>query len=185
MLFQYKEAVFIVVSVGLFWLSRSSLRDRRSHGFYRFFAWELILAQALLRTDNWFDDPFSIHQLISWLLLTICTYWFIHGVHSLRRMGKPSSEREDSSLIGIEKTTVLVTGGAFRYVRHPIYSSLLFLTWGIFFKQPSLPGIVLAMVASYFLVMTARMEEAENIRFFGAAYQDYMKRTRMFIPFLF
>ena len=28
-------------------------------------------------------------------------------------------------------------------------------------------------------------KEAENIRYFGKAYQSYMKRTKMVIPFLF
>jgi protein-S-isoprenylcysteine O-methyltransferase Ste14 len=33
--------------------------------------------------------------------------------------------------------------------------------------------------------MTARVEEAENCRFFGAAYREYMKGTKIFVPFLF
>jgi protein-S-isoprenylcysteine O-methyltransferase Ste14 len=35
-----------------------------------------------------------------------------------------------------------------------------------------------------FLVATARVEEAENLRFFGEEYQEYMKRTKMFVPYL-
>jgi len=35
------------------------------------------------------------------------------------------------------------------------------------------------------LMATAKVEEVENTRFFGAAYQTYMKQTKMFIPFLF
>jgi len=46
-------------------------------------------------------------------------------------------------------------------------------------------GGVLAAVVTFFLVRTARVEEAENIRFFGPAYEEYMKRTKMFVPFLF
>mgnify|MGYP001819855295 FL=1 len=88
-------------------------------------------------------------------------------------------------LIGIEKTTALVTVGAFKYIRHPLYSSLLFGTWGIFFKGPSLLAGILALTVTTFLLATAKVEEAENIRFFGAAYQTYMKQTKMFIPFLF
>jgi len=34
-------------------------------------------------------------------------------------------------------------------------------------------------------VATAKVEERKNIRFFGPVYEAYMKRTRMFIPFLF
>jgi len=185
MTFQFKVIVFIAASIGIAWVSRASLRDLRSHGFYRFFAWEAILVLVLLNLDYWFHAPFSIHQMISWPLLIICTFWVIYGVQSLRMVGKPDRKRDDPSLIGIEKTTELVTVGAYRYIRHPLYSSLLFLAWGAFFKHPSWVGVCLAVLATFFLTMTAKMEEAENIHFFGVAYQTYMKQTKMFLPFLF
>jgi protein-S-isoprenylcysteine O-methyltransferase Ste14 len=75
--------------------------------------------------------------------------------------------------------------GAYKYIRHPLYSSLLFLAWGVFFKDPSWLGGILALAATIFLVVTAKVEEAEDIRFFGPAYQIYRKQTKMFIPFLF
>ena len=183
--FQLKLIVFIVASAGLAWLSRSCLREFRSHGFYRFFAWESILALVLLNLDYWFYELFSPHQLISWLLLIISSYWVIHGVLSLCMMGNPNRERNDPLLISIEKTTVLVTAGAYRHIRHPLYSSLLFGAWGVFFKKPSLASGCLVVMATLFLTLTAKIEEAENVRFFGPAYQSYMEKTRMFIPFLF
>lgn len=180
-----KVIVFIVASVGIAWVSRASLRNFRSHGFFRFFAWEAIVALVLLNLDYWFYEPFSIHQIASWLLLIVSLYLVIHGVQLLRMVGKPDSKRDDPSLIGIEKTTALVMVGAYRYIRHPLYSSLLFLAWGVFFKYPSWVGVFLAVITTFFLTMTAKIEEAENIRFFGPAYQDYMEQTKMFIPFLF
>ena len=83
------------------------------------------------------------------------------------------------------EATALVTTGIYRYIRHPLYSSLLLLDWGIFFKAPSWPGGFLALAASLLLFATARADESECIRFFGAPYQEFMKRTRMFVPFLF
>jgi protein-S-isoprenylcysteine O-methyltransferase Ste14 len=183
--FQLKIIVFIVASTEIAWISRASLRDFRSHGFYRFFAWEAIVALILLNLDHWFYEPFRMHQIVSWLLLIVCSYWVIHGVYSLRMVGKPGSERSDPSLIGIEKTTELVTVGAYRYIRHPLYSSLLFLAWGALFKDFSWSSVALAMIATFFLTMTAKTEEAENIHFFGAAYRSYIKQTKMFIPLLF
>ena len=87
-------------------------------------------------------------------------------------------------MLGMEKTTQLITIGAFRYIRHPLYSSLLFLAWGVFFKVPALWGLLLAAAATIFLVATARIEEQENIRYFGPGYQEYMRRTKMFVPFV-
>jgi protein-S-isoprenylcysteine O-methyltransferase Ste14 len=52
-------------------------------------------------------------------------------------------------------------------------------------KDPTLPGTILALSATVFLVLTAKTEEVECIDYFGSAYRDYMKETRMFVPFLF
>ncbi len=134
---QFKVIVFVIVSAGLAWMSHSSLRDTRSHGFYRFFAFESVLALILLNCDYWFSEPFAPHQVASWLLLTVSLFLVIHGYRLLRRVGKPDSERKDPLLMGVEKTTELVTVGAYRYIRHPLYSSILLGTWGVFFKQPS------------------------------------------------
>ena len=184
-MFLIKAAVFIVATAGLAYVSRASLLATRSHGFYRFLAWEAILALILLNVDAWFRDPFSWHQMVSWCLLVTSLVLVLHGVHLLRVVGKPDRQRSDPSLVGLERTTTLVKVGAFRYIRHPLYSSLLFLAWGVFFKEPSWLGGLLALVGTLFLVITARIEEAENLRFFGPAYEAYMEQTKMFIPFLF
>jgi hypothetical protein len=86
--FQIKVIAFLVASAMLVWVSRSSLRDFRSHGFYRFFAWEAILALILLNLDKWFDKPFSFYQIVSWLLLTGSLFLIIEGMKLLRRVGK-------------------------------------------------------------------------------------------------
>ena len=181
----FKLLTFIVLSAGIIYVSRASLRVPRSHGFYRFFAWELIVALFLLNVDVWFHVPFSWHQLISWFLLLVCVIPLAFGTHSLISQGKPVAHREtEPQLLGIEKTSSLVTGGIYHYIRHPIYSSLLFLTWGIFFKALTWSGVLLALAATLFLVATALADEAECTRFFGPPYQAYMKRSKRFIPFL-
>ena len=60
--------VFAVLTAGIAWFSRASLRTPPSHGFYRFFAWECILALFVLNFRNfgqWFGDLFSPHQVVS------------------------------------------------------------------------------------------------------------------------
>ena len=182
----WKPIVFAIATILLVYISRTSLRQPSSHGFYRFFAWECILLLFLLNVEKWFLDPFSWHQLIAWTLLFACLIPLIFGVRSLRERGQPTEERSgDPSLLAFEKTSMLVTTGIYGYIRHPLYSSLLLLAWGIFFKGPNLTGVMLAFVATTFLIATARADEAECIRFFGTEYQEYMQKTRRFIPFLF
>lgn len=180
-----KLVVLFVVTAAILYVSRPALWRRGSHGFYRLFAWQASVALIVLNGEHWFDEPFSVPQIISWLFLAVSLFLVIHGVRLLRGIGKQDAARMDAALIGLEKTTTLVTVGAYRYVRHPLYSSLLFLTWGVFLKDPSWLGAALAVLATLFLTATARVEEAENTRYFGTAYGEYMKHTRMFIPHLF
>jgi len=182
----WKPIVFVFATIFLIYISRASLRQPSSHGFYRFFAWECILLLFLLNVDFWFANPFFWHQIIGWMLLFVCLVPLAFGVRSLRGHGQPAEERTgDTSLLAFEKTTTLVTTGIYAYIRHPLYSSLLLLTWGIFFKAPNLPGGAIALVATAFLFATAIADERECIQFFGSGYQDYMRKTKRFIPFLF
>lgn len=174
---------FVVGSALLAYVSRSSLRRPASHGFFRFFAWESILGLFVLNVASWFSEPFSPRQWVSWCLLTVSLFLVLHGVFLLRRFGRPDERRDD--LFGFEKTTTLVTRGAYRYIRHPLYSSLLFLAWGIFLKAPSLFAFFLAVAATGFLIATAHADERESLRFFGSEYRDYLRRTKRFVPFLF
>lgn len=180
----YRLIGFAIASIGLVYISRRSLLAPRSHGFYRFFAWEMIAALFFLNVTTWFRNPWSWNQIISWSLLFISLIPLGFGVHALKTRGKPVQQREDEpQLLAFEKTSELVTSGIFHYIRHPLYSSLFFLTWGVFCKDPSAPGVFLAITATLLLLATARADEAECIRFFGPAYRDYMRRTSMFVPF--
>lgn len=172
-----KLVIFAVVSLGIISLSWTSLHSCRSHGFFRFFAFETILASILLNVTRWFTDPFSALQVVSWVLLSSSLFLAAHGFYLLRMVGRPEGR--------IENTTTVVTAGAYRLIRHPLYASLLLLEWGVFFKGPSLLVGILALATSLLLLATAKAEERENVERFGAEYERYMNTTTMFVPFLF
>ena len=182
----YQLAAFGLLTIVLVVISRKSLRSPRSHGFYRFFAWEFIAALAILNLGVWFKTPWAWHQILSWLLLCLGLLPLVLGIHALKSRGKPQAQRSgEPQLLGFEKTSQLVDSGIYAVIRHPLYTSLLMLTWGIFFKQPGWPGFLLALAASACLFATARADEVECLRYFGEAYARYMQRTRRFIPYLF
>jgi len=176
---------FVAASLLLLVISWRSLHNPRSHGFSRFFAWEAILGLIVLNTPGWFHDPLSWNQIISWALLVASLIPLVLGVNSLRSVGRPDPNvRSDPELLGIERTTNLVRIGIYKYIRHPLYSSLFLLNWGTFFKRPSLSTIFLSITATIFLIATAKAEERECMQTFGSDYQEYMKHTKMFIPYM-
>lgn len=176
--------IFIVVTLALAFVSRASLRKPGSHGFYRYLAWECMLGIFVLNMRFWHVSTNPAHQFISGFLFSASLLLILFSLALLQLPGKPDTKRNEVPLLEFEKTTTLVTSGVYRYIRHPMYASLIFLCWGFFFKQPSLVAGVLAVTASGLLVTTARVEEIENIRYFGEEYQKYMKRTKMFLPYI-
>jgi protein-S-isoprenylcysteine O-methyltransferase Ste14 len=177
--------IFCIGTAFFTWVSRQALLKPRSHGFYRYIAWECMLVLVLINFPRWTVDPFSARQIVSWLLLASSAALAIHAVKLLRAIGRPSLARADAELFGFEKTSQLVTVGAFRYIRHPMYAALLLLAWGAYLKHISLASSVLITVASVALFLTARRDEDECKHYFGAEYVDYMSRTRLFVPFVF
>ncbi|RPI17558.1 MAG: isoprenylcysteine carboxylmethyltransferase family protein [Ignavibacteriae bacterium] len=176
---------FIILSIPIIFLSQRSLMHPLSHGFYRFFSWECILWLFINNYKYWFVNPFSIAQIFSWILLIISLFNLIPAIMLMKKIGKQNKERSDSSLYSFEKTSALIQTGIFKYIRHPMYSSLLFLTWGICLKNPELFPIIISVLSTIFLFITAKIEEKEDILYFGNTYKEYMKRSKLFIPYLY
>lgn len=178
--------LFIAASAAILPLSWRPLGDARSHGFYRFFSFEFLIALILLNLPVWFHDPFSLRQVAAWLLAAVSIGLAIEGLRLLKVIGRPAPTRVESTNLDFENTTTLVTVGAYRWIRHPLYASLLALAGCAYFKNPTGPAsIAMTLSASGFLLATAHAEERENLRRFGAAYAEYKKRTWRFIPFVF
>ena len=85
-------AFFVAGSAALVWLSWRSLRHLGAHGFYRFFAFELLWALILLNVPVWFRDPFSVRQFVSYVLGVASIIWAIEGFRLLALIGKPSAD---------------------------------------------------------------------------------------------
>ena len=176
--------LFVLGTLFFLQVSRRALGNPASHGFYRFFAFEAILILVLLNHPHWFQDPFSPLHCVSWLFLAAAIAFIVQSLFLLKKRGG-FAEREDMpENHSFENTVNVVEDGLYRYVRHPMYSSLLFLGWGAFLKNVTPLTILLVLLVTGFIVAAARVEERENIRFFGSHYREYMKRSRMFVPWL-
>lgn len=152
-----------------------SIKFKRYHGIARFFAFESIFILVLLNYKLWFSNPCSFTQIVSWLFLISSVYPGIAGYFLLKRRGKSENS--------FENTTVLVKTGLYKYIRHPLYCSLLLLGTGVMFKDPGIIQVFIGAVNISAISLTALIEEKEMISKFGDEYKSYMMETKMFIPF--
>lgn len=85
----------------------------------------------------------------------------------------------------IHAATGLVTDGIYRWMRHPQYSGIFLFTLGWILHWPSLITLILWPVLGVAYYYLARYEEKQVAEEFGEAYQEYARKTRRFIPYLF
>jgi protein-S-isoprenylcysteine O-methyltransferase Ste14 len=177
--------LFSIGTLFLIYISYKPLKSLQAHGFYRFFVFESILILILRNIPYWFTNPFSIQQIASWIILMISLYLVYQSFRILKKIGGSQKREDNSTNFQFENTVNLVKEGVYKYIRHPMYSSLLFLCFGVFLKNIDIYTAILAVVAFLFLILTARIEEKENISYFGDAYKQYIMETKMFIPIIF
>jgi protein-S-isoprenylcysteine O-methyltransferase Ste14 len=94
--------------------------------------------------------------------------------HLGRDWGPPMSVKEDPQL---------VTTGPYSYVRHPIYAGLWLAMLGSAIAQSAWWLVPVVFGGGYFF-FSARKEEKAMLEQFPAEYGAYVKRTKMFVPFV-
>jgi protein-S-isoprenylcysteine O-methyltransferase Ste14 len=78
----------------------------------------------------------------------------------------------------------LTQSGAYRFVRHPMYGSVLLLALGWALLRASLPALILTLALGLFFDRKSRREEAWLVEKYPD-YGAYRKRVRKLIPWLY
>ncbi len=175
---------FCLLSLPLLALSRRWLFRPAHHGFYRFILFECILWLAIANRRHLLVERFDLQQVAASVLMLASLGFVLAAVITLRARGGTGTGRDDPGLFAFERTTVLIRTGIFRFVRHPMYGSLLFLAWGLLLRRVESNLLVVAAAATAAAARAGRIEERENIAYWGDAYLSYMRRTKRFVPFV-
>ncbi len=78
----------------------------------------------------------------------------------------------------------LVKDGIYKYIRHPQYTGLLLLSFGMLVEWATVPMLIMFPIMIVMYVRLAKREENDMKIEFGEEYQSYMKTTKMFIPLI-
>jgi len=71
----------------------------------------------------------------------------------------------------------LVTGGIFRYIRHPHYTSLIIIGFGLALFFYSIATLIIAILAIPIIILSIIDEEKYLKKQFGKKYLEYMKKV--------
>jgi protein-S-isoprenylcysteine O-methyltransferase Ste14 len=85
--------------------------------------------------------------------------------------------------MSVKEDPELVTTGPYAYVRHPIYAGLWLAMLGSGIAQ-SVWWLVPVVFGGGYFFYSARKEEKVMLKRFPDEYRAYVKRTKMFVPFV-
>jgi len=128
-----------------------------------------IVDSFFLRTSTFLSDhiPLYIRLLFLGLALVTAAYLSMSGHDKICR-----------ELRG----TKVVSNGAFRYVRHPLYSACLLFYLGLAVSTASIFSLALSVVIFVFYNYIASFEEGLLDEKFGEEYRRYRKKTGKWVP---
>ena len=155
--------------------------------FQRFmFYWlPLLIALLLLGPGDWFGRTWLREQFIEHtdavglVGLFFCVPGAIIAIWSRYLLGKNWS-------LSVQKKAdhELIQTGPYQWVRHPIYTGLLFMFIGNGIIVGDYRAIIAVLLVAVSLWFKLKKEEGVLIAAFGIAYEEYRDRTKALIPFV-
>jgi methanethiol S-methyltransferase len=79
-----------------------------------------------------------------------------------------------------ERKAPLMTGGLYRYVRHPLYTFSLLILW--LSPTMSINSLIVYLALTAYILIGIVFEERKLLREFGEDYRNYRSVTPMLIP---
>ncbi len=139
-----------------------------------------VMALLFLIVQTLFLDIFPISSRPS-LLRLIGTAVYLVGlaiaIIGRLQLGKNWANLEDYQVLSEQ---ALVTGGIYKYIRHPIYTGDMLLLLGLELALNS--WLVLSVVLVVIVVVRQALAEEVLLSTVFPGYDAYRKRTKMFIP---
>lgn len=102
---------------------------------------------------------------LAWVHHTLGTSWNVPGV--------------------VKKEQALVTGGPYRWLRHPMYTSFALIAVAYWLISTNWLIAVIGFIYWIVVVSKVNQEEAALIEKFGDTYREYIKHTGRFLPRVF
>ena len=79
----------------------------------------------------------------------------------------------------------LIKDGLYKYIRHPLYLGEILRNFGIVSIFSSVYGILFIMIGTIFLLFRINAEEGMLVEAFGSDYEDYKRKTKRLIPYIY
>lgn len=159
--------------------------ERRFAGPARLGSVMLVVSGALLLIFEEAGVGFLGHQLFppNNLVDLVAALFTVAGI-AIAIVARFVLGRNWSSEVTVKAGHELIISGPYRYVRHPIYSGLLFSLTGTALYLREVRGFVGVLLATVGWKLKSLAEEKIMTEQFGPAYTGYKQRVKALIPLI-
>lgn len=135
--------------------------------------WQLSPTKLLVLTGPW---------RLTCLLATIAAIlWFAFGIRALKSFDMLGLKPVRAALRNEPLTPpMFVVRGPYRWVRHPLYSSILVLIWAN--PTVTLDRLLFSALWTAWIIVGAWLEEKDLAQEFGDAYREYQRSVPFLVP---
>ena len=109
----------------------------------------------------WTANLLSWSQILPFSILFVSIVYVIWALYLLRLTREKRQHGNLEENFECENTQYLVTAGIYKYIRHPMYGSLLLLATGAFLKSLNLYSAILLIFVCIALYITVRKENID------------------------
>jgi protein-S-isoprenylcysteine O-methyltransferase Ste14 len=167
-------------------------------GILHIFSWSTLLLNTAfswrvvsISLNLWKEDTFLKKGISFWsfdpniFIIFFGIFLFVFGfalrVYSIKTLGSLFTFE-----VGMRKNHRLITHGPYTLIRHPSYLGYLCLSLGMYFFFATFLGMILTLITCFFFyTQRIPMEEQVLLENFGDEFEQYKKRTKKIIPFIF
>lgn len=139
--------------------------------------WTMVILQFSMLGLLLFTGPILPRETASLVLYIIGGIIILWAIQSIR-LGNLSI------LPFVREGGYMVAKGPYKYIRHPMYTGLIFIAWGLVANEITILRILCALVLTLVLIVKLHVEEEYLKRSFPP-YLDYQKRTKKLFPFIY
>ncbi len=115
---------------------------------------------------------------LDWLGAALNLFGIAFAIWARYHLGRNWSPRP-----AVKEHHELVVSGPYRFVRHPIYTGLIFAAFGTALTG-TIFGLIVFVIASVVFIARIRKEEDIMLELFPETYPAYQARTKKLIPFV-
>ena len=116
------------------------------------------------------QGEFLTINYVSNFLITLALIFIVFSAKDLGKSLSPMPRPKENSK--------LITSGIYRFFRHPMYYSLIIISFSLFIKSPTIYNLILSILLTFIISKKIRVEEEYLIRRFKT-YTLYKKEVKI------